>query len=283
MKSNSKRKIKYRINFFLRRFLLVVFLIFIVWYFNNMTIKLTDVNIESSKINSSIKIAVISDFHYDRISVSGKKVYKTIQKQIPDLIFVLGDMYSRDSSSKDIQKTTDFIISLADICTVYFVPGEHDNQSEYIINLKNSNVNVMDYKQHKIWVDGNQLEIYGIDNVYFSETFDLKNEFQPPDKNIFSILLAHIPMYSHYRNFGTDLTICGDTHGGIVQIPFIGCAYYNGEWFPELRGSSEEVYDKGLFEYSKGNMFITSGLGNYPVPARFNNRPEVAVINLLPE
>lgn len=263
---------------------LIIFILATVsfWYFNNLTLKNTNVIIYSDKIKSNIKIVALSDLHYDRISVSAEKITKKIIKQNPDLIFVLGDMYSKDSTDDDIKKTSDFIISLADICTVYFVPGEHDNDENYLKTLKNNDINVMDYKCQKIWVDGNQLEIYGIDNAYFSDTFNLENEFQPPDKNVYSILLAHIPMYSYYQNFGTDLTVCGDTHGGIVQIPLLGCAYYEDEWLPELYTSSEDIYDKGLFEYIGGYMFITSGLGNYPLPVRFNNRPEIASITLSP-
>lgn len=31
-----------------------------------------------------------------------------------------------------------------------------------------------------------------------------------------------------------------------------------------------------------GFMYITSGIGNSPFPARFNNRPEIAVIDIVP-
>ncbi|MGN1480314.1 MAG: metallophosphoesterase, partial [Porcipelethomonas sp.] len=101
--------------------------------------------------------------------------------------------------------------------------------------------------------------------------------------NTYNILLAHIPMYKEYENFGADLTLCGDTHGGVIQVPFIGPAYYNGKILPELSENKEHVYDKGLFRYSGGYLFITSGIGNYPVPARFNNRPEICEITISPE
>lgn len=262
--------------------IIVLLLIVFIWYFNNLTLKQTNAVIYSSKISSNVKIAVISDLHCDKIHVSTSKIFSKIKKNKPNLIFVMGDMYTNGSSEKIISTVTDFVISLTDICPVYFVPGEHDRDEDYLASLKLSPVNVMDYKTSTIWMDRNEIQIYGIDNVYFSETFDLENEFDPPDRNVFSILLAHIPMYEQYQKFGADLTVCGDTHGGIVQIPFIGCAYYEGQWLPEIFRSSSEIYDKGLFENRKGYMFITSGLGNNPVPARFCNRPEVAFIDLMP-
>ena len=98
--------------------------------------------------------------------------------------------------------------------------------------------------------------------------------------------MAHIPNYDSYAAFGADLTICGDTHGGIIQLPFgRGPAYYSetGEWFPEIFGSRSDIYDKGMFDYDGGTMFITSGLGAYPLAARFNNRPEIAFIDIVPQ
>ena len=46
------------------------------------------------------------------------------------------------------------------------------------------------------------------------------------------------------------------------------------KWFPELT-SCDSVYDKGWFKYKGGAMFITSGIGDYPYPVRFCNRPEI--------
>lgn len=94
-------------------------------------------------------------------------------------------------------------------------------------------------------------------------------------------------MYSDYEKFGADLTLCGDTHGGIIQIPFLGPAYYNGKFVPELYEDKNKIFDKGLFKYDGGYLFITSGIGNYigdyNIAARFNNRPEIAVLTISPE
>ena len=275
----EKKRVKRK---FRKSFLIPVILIG-MWWYGTFTLKNVYVNVKSDKISSDVTFAVISDLHHDRPGVDTDTIYKRIEKNLPDLIFVLGDMYSGDSSQADIDETADFIISLGSICPVYFVSGEHDNDAGFLKKLRQNDVNVMDYKCQKIWVDGNQLEIYGIDNVYFSDTFNLKNEFQSPDKNAYSILLAHIPQYGYYQNFGTDLTLCGDTHGGVIQIPFLGPAYYEGEFFPELKKSHENVYDKGLFSYIGGYMFITSGLGNYPYTIRLFNRPEVVFLTVSPD
>lgn len=273
----EKRKKK---NRFFR--IIAVIIIFAIWFYNNLTLNQTYFRISSNKINSDVKIAVISDLHHDKIHVSTSIIKSALKKNKPNIIFILGDMYTNGSSERIISSTSDFIISLTEICPVYFVSGEHDRDSSYIDTIKNGGVNIMNYQTRTIWIDKNQIQIYGIDNVYFSNTFNLENEFEKPDPDVYSILLAHIPQFRQYQQFGTNLTICGDTHGGIVQFPILGCAYYEGNWLPEIFGDKSEVYDKGLFKTKTGYMFITSGIGNNPVPARFCNRPEVAFITLSP-
>jgi hypothetical protein len=61
--------------------------------------------------------------------------------------------------------------------------------------------------------------------------------------------------------------------------------FYNDEgvWFPHFTNKDMKVYDKGLFRCGSGYMFITSGIGVSPFPIRFNNRPEVAVIDIDPD
>ena len=71
----------------------------------------------------------------------------------------------------------------------------------------------------------------------------------------------------------------------MTRLPFnLGPVYdsLTGEWFPRQR-SNRTVYDKGWFEYENGAMFITSGIGDSPLPVRTFNRPEVVAIEINPE
>lgn len=277
-KSKKRHRLKYRLSW--RAWFLIIFLIFV---FNNYTLKVTKETIHSSKISNDVKIAVISDYHAFYVGVPNVAVYTALKVQNPDIVCFMGDMYSNDSNETLVNKAIDFMVHIANMgYTCYFVNGEHDNESSYFEILEENGINVLHYEMDSIQIDDTTLNIYGIDNVYFSDTFDLHNEFSAPNPDEFSILLAHIPMYDYYQNFGTDLTISGDTHGGLVQMPFLGCLYYEGEFLPELKHNPLEVRDKGLFDYEGGDLFITSGLGNYPLPVRFNNRPEIAILNLKP-
>ena len=137
----------------------------------------------------------------------------------------------------------------------------------------------MNYKKSDLSIKDTDITVYGIDNVYFSPTFDLHNEFDKPDSKRLNILLAHIPETEHFEDFEADIIFSGDTHGGMIRLPLIGPLYYNGYILPKLT-SSEKITDKGLYSLENKQIFVTSGIGNYPVPLRFLNRPEVCMITL---
>lgn len=282
-KDTNKPKTKKKTKFRIWKLFLFITIVLIIWWYNNFTIKINTEKIKSPKVASNIRIAVLSDYHAVKYGISPEKIIHQIEKADPDLVFFLGDMYTEDSDWDEIQIAVDLMSgTVKEGYSSYFVAGEHDRSEKYYAKLAESGVHVMNYQYEVINVNGTNLGIFGIDNAYFSPTFDLSNAFIIDESN-YNILLAHIPMYEHYEKFGADLTLCGDTHGGIIQLPFgRGPAYYQGNWFPEIKGQKEDVYDKGLFNMKNGFMYITSGIGNSPFPARFNNRPEIAVIDIVP-
>ncbi|NLT08584.1 MAG: hypothetical protein GXY08_03685 [Ruminococcus sp.] len=280
----SKRK-KKNGKFVRRRFCFVLLMILFIWWFNNYTLKVTRVTLHSDKIKSSVRIAVISDLHATHHGISNRRIEKKIRKADPDMVMVLGDMYTSESPWDRQQIAVDLIGDIVDDgFPVYFVSGEHDNDEDYIEAVADTGAHVMNYESDIINVKGNKIQIMGIDNVYYSDTFDLRNEFSIRN-DCYNILLAHIPNYEKFADFGADLTLCADTHGGMMQLPFDKGPVYSSDydsWFPQLTMGGETIYDKGLFGYDGGNMFITSGIGDSPAPVRFNNRPEIAVIDIEP-
>ena len=57
------------------------------------------------------------------------------------------------------------------------------------------------------------------------------------------------------------------------ELPFVGGLFApNQGFFPE--------YDSGLYVKDGTNMIVSRGLGNSIIPIRFNNRPEIVVVEL---
>ncbi len=276
MKNTTKRKTKKNVGL---RVLFFCAVVFCLWLFSTFTLKTTKAEIVSNKVKDEITIVQISDLHGFSFGINNSSLIKRIEKCNPDFIAVTGDMYTYQSEEGKTNALK-LMKKLAENHTVYYVNGEHDNDEEFNAQLKNNGVHVLDYLYEDIRVGSTDVRVYGIDNVYYSPTFDLNNEFEL-DNSKYNILLAHVCNKEAFAEFGMDLCLCGDTHGGQVRLPFVGGVYGTAGWFPEM--NDKNAFVKGVHKYENTDFFISSGLGNYPLPIRFMNRPEVAVIKVLPE
>ncbi len=262
--------------------MVAVFLLacFGLWWFETFTLTITRVEITSSNIHNTIKIVQITDLHGASFGRDNQSLLKKIAQEDPNFVVSTGDMYTNgDEAGKET--AIHLLSELAKSYPVYVVNGEHDNDEAYMEALRQNHVHVLQDQMETITIGKTTLQLYGIDNVYYSPTFSLAKEFDPPKTNLFSILLAHIPNPALFESFGVDLAISGDTHGGQVRLPWIGPLYYEDSWFPKFTYDGE-IWDKGLYQLGEMEQFISSGLGNYPVPIRFGNRPEIAVLTLIP-
>ena len=234
------------------------------------------VKIRSVKVNNEVNIVQLTDLHGASFYKDNDVLYSHIESLDPDFIVITGDMYTKGDEAAEC-RVIRLIERLSGICAVFIVNGEHDDPDTYRL-MESSHIEFLDYESKLITVDRTVIRLYGITNVYFSDTFDLRNAFLLDD-NHYTILLAHIPNIDAYFRFGTDLTICGDTHGGMIRFPLLGAIYNKECLFPELDGRPL----KGIAECGNSKVFISSGLGNYPIPIRLFNSPEIVFITLIPE
>ncbi len=68
-KKLSKAKLRFR------RFCILMIILLFVWWFNNYTLKLTNVKLSSDKITSPVRIAVISDCHSTEHGINNSKLH----------------------------------------------------------------------------------------------------------------------------------------------------------------------------------------------------------------
>ena len=259
------------------KFVLLLVLLVLVWACGTYSLKTETIEISDERIKDEITIVQISDLHGQEFGTGNKNLIEYISVCSPDLIFATGDMYS-NGSDEGREVALALMAELVDVAPVYYVNGEHDNSDEFDAELERVGVNVLDYDDEVVEIGQTKLHLYGINNVYYSDTFDLANEFVLDD-GAYNILLAHIQNFEKFSSFGIDLSVCGDTHGGQVRLPFVGALYVDGVWFPESKGQ----YVDGLYEKNGAKLFVSSGLGSNPIPLRLWNRPEVSVIMLVPE
>ncbi len=250
---------------------------------------INDYTVNSDKVKNSVKIAIISDLHntdYGDDNIIAKKIAQTK----PDIITVLGDII--DKRSADIEHTLNALKPLPKIAPTYFVLGNHDtycpSYDEFISSITNSGIIFLDDQIADITVKGNKISMLGL--TYYSngeyETpsyTQLMNDFCGRDN--YKILLCHYPEFTYYffeRDkycvYDFDLMLSGHTHGGVMQIPYVGGLYAPEQGlFPR--------YSKGLYYIDETNqnpfyMLISAGIGYDGRFFRVNNFPEVSTITI---
>ena len=249
----------------------------IFWYWSAFTLTVTRVELTSEKLKKPVTIVQLSDLHGASFGKENRLLLEAVRKEAPDLVVLTGDLYTYGDEA-GWTRALALAEALAEEWPVYYVNGEHDNSASFHEALSRAGVRVLDYETAEL--PEYNLCLYGISNVYFSPTYDLHNAFTL-DPSKYNLLLAHQVNAGAYASFGLDLALCGDTHGGLIRLPGLGAVYYEGRWLPEQ--GAEPEYLKGLYDLGGTRLFVSSGLGNYPLPLRLFNRPEIAVLHLSPK
>ena len=85
-----------------------------------------------------------------------------------------------------------------------------------------------------------------------------------------NIFLMHFPAWAK-KVPKYDLLLAGHSHGGQVRLPFYG---------PLIVPYGVDEFDLGLFKTAAGPLYVNPGIGWFPVPFRFNCRPEITVFEV---
>ena len=279
--------------------LALIFALVLYLISDQYVITTSEYTIKSDKITNGFKIAVISDLHNMDFGGSNKAVLDKISEGKPDIIAVVGDII--DESDTDITPALNVMNNLPSIAPTYYVVGNHDRLCPLYESFKQSimasgvsylrTIDFISRAERKIIINGDRVALLGLHNYSTGEAEDKHYTRIMRDfcrKKCFKILLCHYPEYTtwffeqdKYYKYNFDLMLSGHTHGGVINIPFIGGIIApNQGLFPE--------YCKGLYYIDKGNenpynMIITGGLGEDRRFMRVNNFPEITFVNVVPD
>lgn len=282
-----------------KRVTLIVFLIFFVilavWTLWGNTALMTNnikITLSGSRLPASFsgfRIAHVSDLHNAEFGEGNVKLLRMITESRPDIIVITGDLV--DSNRTNIGVALAFAAESAKIAPTYYVTGNHEaliSQGEYEAlktGLEAAGITVLSDEAVRLQRGGEEIALIGLDDPNFTVKSNLFGEVPAMvttklnnlvgEENIYSILLTHRPeLFDAYVSSQIDLVLSGHTHGGQFRFPFIGGLIAPDQgFFPE--------YDAGLFTEGNTNMIISRGLGNSVVPLRFNNCPELVLVELV--
>ena len=264
--------------------LLVFISISILWVlWGNKALEVNTYTISSNRLPKAFDgfaIAHISDFHNTNI---GDKVLDKLDDTNVDIIVITGDII--DSRNTQPEIALEFVEELMKKAPCYYVSGNHEGRIDvypaFKEDMKDLGVYVLEDERVEVKKDNDVISLIGVDDPSFQTDYlfgddvtvmstkldQLKNEQ-------YTILLSHRPeLFDVYVEYDMDVVFSGHAHGGQFRLPFIGgLVAPNQGLFPK--------YDAGLFVEDNTHMIVSKGIGNSIIPMRFNNRPEVIVIEL---
>ena len=265
--------------------LLMILAVWIFW--GNTALEVNEYTLVSNRLPDAFdgfRITQVSDLHNAEFGEDNDNLLALLREAEPDIIVITGDLV--DSRSTDIGIALRFAEDAMQIAPCYYVTGNHEARiPEYQAlktGLASAGVVVLENQRMELSRNEETIALIGVDDPSFQTDYLLGDSAavmsgalkELTENDAYTILLSHRPeLFDIYAESGVDLVFSGHAHGGQFRLPFIGgLAAPNQGLFPK--------YDSGLYTNGSTNMLVSRGIGNSLFPFRFNNRPEVLLIQL---
>lgn len=274
--------------------LFIVLLCLILPGFYN-ALKVVHYTIKTEDVSAPFRIALAADLHSCAYGADQRELLAAIEAEAPDLLLLGGDLFD-DKLPND--QAVAFLKGVQGKYPCYYVMGNHEYWSgadafaEKMAILEAYGVICLSGDAAALEINGTWFTLCGVDDPYawtengsFVQNAAASYREQvaqtaalAPDGG-FTILLAHRPeLLDFYSQFGFDLVLAGHAHGGQWRIPGIINGLYapNQGLFPAYAG--------GAYAQQDTVMIVSRGLGREStrIP-RFYNRPELVIVDVMPE
>ena len=238
------------------------------------------IRIESKKIKSRIRFALISDLHSSVYGKGQSELIDAVTAHNVDAVLYAGDIF--DSRQSD-EPAKELLYGLS-VYPCFFVTGNHEmkhTDGERNRNIARSfGVTVLQGTESKISAGSQEIVFCGVDDSYDSEEeYERQLELiKNPTSDGYRVFLLHNPeRYSVYDKIKTDLMVCGHVHGGQWRIPFVnrGLVSPKKNLFPK--------YSSGHYKVGDIDLVVSRGLSktSTKIPRIFN-RPEIVFVDVCP-
>ncbi|MCD5396281.1 MAG: metallophosphoesterase [Candidatus Pacebacteria bacterium] len=236
---------------------------------NNLKIKLKNL---APEIEEKVFVQ-ISDIHFRNFSSQEKNLLKELKRISPDYIFITGDLVDWTTKNlADLEKFLDKIVKIPRK-KIYLVFGNHEHRNRKLKAIRKilleKGISILNNKN--VFLEEEKIYLIGVDDPHLG--FDkLSEAIEGIEKDAPKILLAHSPEIFRKVNFNNVLVLCGHTHGGQINLPFISNLI--------LPLKYDKKYKRGLFGKNYKYLYVNKGIGWTFIPFRFRATPEIVIIKL---
>lgn len=236
---------------------------------------------------NGLRIALLSDIHAGAPYINAAKLQKIVrltQESRPDLILLAGDFVINSVVGGHYMPPEEIARHLSGLKAplgVYAVPGNHEHRREpgrmpeMRAAFEKHGIAMIDGKLLKLELGRFRFWLTGYDNLPLGVS--------QPERQIRPSYADDLPLIALTHDAETyrvlpdqvrsriRLLLAGHTHGGQVNLPFLGPVM--------LRLIKQPFYQAGHYR-EQSDLFITTGIGTSNLPARFRVPPEISMLIL---
>lgn len=220
------------------------------------------------------RVLFFSDLHLDGLDGLTERLQPILRSLPADLCIIGGDLRMRTYGPFD-EALSHFRELLPHIHVrdgIYGILGNHDC-TEIIEPLTRDGIRYLVNESAVIERNGERIWLIGSDDPHYYRCHDLPRAFEETPDDGFKILVVHSnEIYREAADFGPRLYLCGHTHAGQIQLPYIGPVF--------THSSAPRRFCFGPWAYGSMHGFTTRGAGVSGVPVRFATRGEIVRITL---
>jgi hypothetical protein len=210
------------------------------------------------------RLVHFSDLHHKGDRAHTRSVVEMINSLSPDFVCFTGDLLEE---AKYLPETLELLSGIKS--PLYGVPGNHD----YTSGVSFPDIAQCFAATGGAWLMDEHTTIAGGKiNLIGAARFTPVHPPPVATPGIKNLLMFHYPVWvERLGGQKFDLIMAGHSHGGQVRLPFRG---------PIYRPYAVGKYDLGLYQTKSGPFYVTSGIGWFPLPIRFNCRPEIVLAEI---
>lgn len=232
-----------------------------------------------------VTIVQITDIQTDHVGEYEERVLAEVARLRPDLVVMLGDYihtWTREEYDREAARLRDLIArsGIAPPLGSFAVEGDSDLVSDWNLVFEGLDVERLNDRTVILQLPGCRINVIGVSQARCRAraAAELAPAIAGRDPALLDLYLAHSPDFVDAlppdRPF---LALAGHTHGGQVQLPFVGP--------PVTLSRLPRRYADDFLPFGAGHLSVTRGIGLEREDAprlRFLCRPEIRVITLDP-
>lgn len=225
-----------------------------------------------------IKIVQFSDTHlgYHFSLAQLRRVVMRINDLAPDVVVFTGDLMDAPNQYRFSHDIAPILAKIRAPLGKFCIYGNHDHGGYgtdlYKKIMKQAGFRVLVNKH--VWIeqpDKSKIAIVGADDLMLGKP-DFAKMFQSIPPSTYTILLLHEPDgATKAARYPVHLQLSGHSHGGQIQLPFIG---------PLVTPPLAVQYYEGFYRIQDMTLYVNRGLGTTRMPFRFLTPPELTVFTL---